>query len=57
MLRQFTRLQLRGIVAALLVSLVGAGFSAHAGFSALSAGSATVPVTPAAGAAVSSLAS
>ncbi|WP_164529463.1 hypothetical protein [Sphingomonas koreensis] len=38
MLRQFTRLQLRGIVAALLVSLVGAGFSAHAGFSALSAG-------------------
>jgi spore germination cell wall hydrolase CwlJ-like protein len=37
-LRQFTRLQLRGIVAALLVSLVGAGFSAHAGFSALSAG-------------------
>jgi len=37
-LRQFTRLQLRGIVAALLVSLVGAGFSAHAGFSVLSAG-------------------
>lgn len=38
MLRRFTRLQLRGIVAALLVSLVGAGMSAHAGFSALSAG-------------------
>lgn len=38
MLRRFTRLQLRGIVAALLVSLIGAGVSAHAGFSALSAG-------------------
>lgn len=38
MLRRFTRLQLRGIVAALLVSLVGAGMSAQAGFSALSAG-------------------
>lgn len=42
MLRRFTRLQLRGIVAALLVSLVGAGVSAHAGFSALSAGDARV---------------
>ncbi|WP_447726501.1 cell wall hydrolase [Sphingomonas koreensis] len=42
MLRRFTRLQLRGIVAALLVSLVGAGFSAHAGFSALSAGEESV---------------
>jgi len=41
-LRRFTRLQFRGILAALLVSLVGAGFSAHAGFSALSAGDARV---------------
>lgn len=40
MLRRFTRLQLRGIAAALLVSLVGAGVSAHAGLSALSAGDA-----------------
>lgn len=37
MLRRFTRLQLRGIVAALLASLVGAGVSAHAGLSALNA--------------------
>lgn len=37
MLRRFTRLQLRGIAAALLASLIGAGFSAHAGLSALHA--------------------
>ncbi|MEG3180841.1 cell wall hydrolase [Sphingomonas sp. LT1P40] len=37
MLRQFTRLQLRGIAAALLASLIGAGFSAHAGLSSLQA--------------------
>lgn len=37
MLRRFTRLQLRGIAAALLASLIGAGFSAHAGLSSLQA--------------------
>ncbi len=37
MLRRFSRLQLRGIAAALLASLIGAGFSAHAGLSALHA--------------------
>lgn len=31
MLRRFSRSQLRGVAAALLVSLIGAGFSAHAG--------------------------
>lgn len=35
MLRRFTRLQLRGIAAALLASLVGAGMSAHAGLASL----------------------
>ena len=45
-LRRFTRLQLRGIAAALLVSLVGAGFSAHAGLSALSAGEARAVAGP-----------
>ncbi|ODP38658.1 cell wall hydrolase [Sphingomonas turrisvirgatae] len=37
MLRRFTRVQLRGIAAALLASLIGAGFSAHAGLSSLQA--------------------
>ncbi|MCP3732389.1 cell wall hydrolase [Sphingomonas sp. MG17] len=37
MLRRFTRLQLRGIAAALLVSLVGAGMSAQAGLASLEA--------------------
>lgn len=35
MLRRFTRLQLRGIAAALLASLIGAGMSAHAGLVSL----------------------
>ncbi len=37
MLRRFSRLQLRGIAAALLASLIGAGFSAHAGLTSLQA--------------------
>ncbi|WP_186456967.1 cell wall hydrolase [Sphingomonas suaedae] len=37
MLRRMTRLQLRGLAAALIASLVGAGFSAHAGLTALHA--------------------
>lgn len=34
MLRRFSRVQLRGLAAALIVSLIGAGVSAHAGLSA-----------------------
>lgn len=37
MLRRMTRVQLRGLAAALIASLIGAGFSAHAGLSALHA--------------------
>lgn len=35
MLRRMTRIQLRGLAAALIASLIGAGFSAHAGLTAL----------------------
>lgn len=37
MLRRFTGLQLRGFAAALLVSLIGAGYSAHAGLASIHA--------------------
>ncbi len=37
MLRRMTRVQLRGLAAALIASLIGAGFSAHAGLTALHA--------------------